>query len=94
VHRHDHPQVRVDVLELLAGQAEADVVHAGAAVLGRHRDAEQAELGIWSEGALEAVFAVELLNAGSDLARAPLPDRRSSRWCSSVSRINHDGLAS
>ena len=43
VHRHDHAQRRVDVLQLLAGQAEADVVHAGAAVLLRHRDAQQAQ---------------------------------------------------
>ena len=33
VHRHDHAQRRVDVLELLARQPERDVVHAGAAVL-------------------------------------------------------------
>ena len=45
VHRHDHAQRRVDVFELLAGQAERDVVHPRAAVLRRHGDAEQAELG-------------------------------------------------
>ena len=45
VHRQDHAQRRVDVLELLARDAEADVVHAGAAVFGRHADAEQAEVG-------------------------------------------------
>ena len=33
MHRHDHAQRGVDVLELLAGQAQRDVVHPGAAVL-------------------------------------------------------------
>ena len=44
MHRHDHAQRRVDVFELLTDDPEADVVHAGAAILLRHRTAEQAKL--------------------------------------------------
>ena len=77
VHRHDHAQRRVDVLELLAGQAEADVVHAGAAVLLRHRDAEQTERRHAAEHAIaiEAMLPVGFPDVRRDLARAPLADR-------------------
>ena len=77
MHRHDHAQRRVDVLELLAGEAEADVVHAGAAVFLRHRDAEQAELRHAAEDALaiEAVLPIVFPDVRRDLARAPFADR-------------------
>src|SRR5262245_55001267 len=41
--RHDDAQRRIDVFELFARQPQADVVHAGATVLFRHRNAEQSE---------------------------------------------------
>ena len=73
VHRHDDAQRRVDVFEFLAGQAERDVVHPGAAVLDGHRDAEQAELGHLRQDVLvEAVRAVEFLDARRNLTGAPL----------------------
>ena len=76
VHRHDHAQRRVDVLELLADDAEADVVHAGAAVLGRHRRAEQPEVGhLREDAAVEAVLAIEVVDLRLHLARAPLAHR-------------------
>ena len=57
--------------------AEADVVHAGAAVLLRHRDAEQAELGHPAEDALaiETVLAIVLADVRRHLARAPFANR-------------------
>ena len=73
VHRHDHAQRRVHVLELLAGEAEADVVHAGAAVLRRHRDAEQAEL----------------RHLRQDRSRSNRCSRSSSRMCGATSRAAH-----
>ncbi len=73
VHRHDHAERRVDVLELLARQTQADVVHARAAVLDRHRDAEQAELGhLRQNRRIEGVGAVELLDPGRHLAARPV----------------------
>ena len=75
VHRHDHAQRRVDVLELLARQAEAQVVHARAAVLLRHGDAEQPELGHLREHVpVEAVLAIEVVDVRRDFAGAPLAD--------------------
>ena len=76
VHRHDHAQRRVDVLELLADDAEADVVHAGAAVLLRHRAPEQTELRhLRNDRRIEPVLAIELANPRRDFARAPLAHR-------------------
>ena len=75
MHRHDDPQRGVDVFELLADDPEADVVHAGAAVLLRHRAAEQAQLRhLRQDGRVEPVLAIELADARRDFARAPLPD--------------------
>ena len=55
----------------------ADVVHAGAAVLLRHRDAEQTELRHPAEDALaiEMVLAVVVADVRRDVARAPLANR-------------------
>ena len=51
----------------------ADVVHAGAAVLHRHRDAEQPEFGhLRQDLRVEAVRAIELLDPRRDLAARPL----------------------
>ena len=60
MHRHDDAQRGVDVLELLAGEAQADVVHPGAAILLRDRDTEQSEPGHAAEDAIaiEAMLAV------------------------------------
>src|SRR5207253_3537891 len=44
MHRHDDAERGIDILELLARDPQADVVHAGAAVLLRDRDAEQPEV--------------------------------------------------
>ena len=76
VHRHDHAQRRVDVLELLADDAEADVVHAGAAVFLRDRTAEQAKLGhLRQDVRVESMLAIELANLRRHRARAPLAHR-------------------
>ena len=76
VHRHDHAQRRVDVLELLADEPEADVVHAGAAVLLRHRASEQPELRhLRKDAAVEPVLAIELADARRDFAGAPFAHR-------------------
>jgi hypothetical protein len=76
VHRHDHAQRRVDVLELLARQAQRDVVHAGAAVLLRHRAAEQSELRhLRQDVAVEPVLAIELPDLRRHFARPPLAHR-------------------
>ena len=76
VHGHDHAQRGVDVLQFLAGEAEADVVHARAAVLRRHRNAEQAELRhLRQDVGIEPVLPVEILDARRDLAGAPLAHR-------------------
>ena len=74
VHRHDHAQRGVDVFEFLAGQPQADVIHAGAAVLLRHRDAEQAEPGHAAEDAIaiEAVLAIGLADVRRNFPRAPI----------------------
>ena len=69
VHRH------VDVLEFLGNHAEADVIHSRAAVLRRHRAAEQAELGhLRQDVPVEPVFAIEFPYLGRHLARAPFAD--------------------
>ena len=76
MHRHDHAQRRVDVFELFADDAQADVVHAGAAVFGRHRGAEQSQLGhLRQDAAVEAVLAIEVVDLRRDLARAPFAHR-------------------
>ena len=76
VHRQDDAQRRVRVLELFARDAEADVVHARAAVLRRHADAEQPELGhLRQQAAIERVLAIELLDARRNLPRRPLARR-------------------
>ena len=77
MHRHDHAQRCVDVLELFARKPEADVVHAGAAVLGRHRHAEQAKPRHAAENAvaIEMMRTVVLADERSDFARRPLAYR-------------------
>jgi hypothetical protein len=77
VNRHDHAQRRVDVLELFAGQPQADVVHAGAAVLLRHRDAEESELGHPAENsiAIEMVLAIVLADVRCHFTCGPLAYR-------------------
>ncbi len=75
MHRHDDAQRRVDVLQLLADEAETDVVHPGAAVLLWHRAAEQAEIGhLRQDIAVEPVLAIEVMDPGRDLARPPFTD--------------------
>jgi hypothetical protein len=75
VHRHDHPERRVDVFELLTDDPEADVVHASAAVRLGHGGAEQAHLRhLRQHGRVEPMLPIQLTNARCDLAGAPLPD--------------------
>ena len=75
MHRQNHAQRRVDVLEFLAGQAEADVVHAGAAVLGGHRHAEQTQFRhLGQDPAIELVGAIELADPRRHLASRPFAD--------------------
>ena len=76
VHRQDDAQRRVGVLQLFARDAEADVVHAGAAILRGHADAEQPELGhLRQQAAIERVLAIELLDAWRHFPRRPLARR-------------------
>ena len=65
------------IFELFAGDAQRDVVHAGAAVFLRHRDAEQPELRHPAEDAvaIEVVLAIVVADEGRDFARAPLANR-------------------
>jgi hypothetical protein len=73
VHRHDHAQRRVDVFELLACAAEADVIHARAAVFGRHADTQQAQVGhLRQDLRIELVRAIELADLRRHFAPAPL----------------------
>ena len=77
MHGHDHAQVRVHVLELLGDEAEAQVVQPGAALLLRDADAQQVQVGhALQEGALEAVLAVQVVDAWAPPrgrpSRAPL----------------------
>ncbi len=96
MHRHDHAQVRVDVLELLAGEAEADVVHARPAPLLGDADPEQRELRhLAQEVALEAVLAVELVDAGRDARAGPVAHRRDQRAVLLAElEVDHEGSSS
>src|SRR4029453_18485738 len=78
--RHDHAQVGVDVLELLAGEPEAQVVHACAAPLLRDADPQQLELAhALQEVAVEAVRAVEVVDLRLDFLPRPLAHRLDER---------------
>ena len=87
VHRQDDAERRVHVLQLLAGQAEADVIEPRAAVLLGHAHAQEAELRHAAENAVpvELVIAVELRgSAGPPPERAHSRTDCSTRRCSSV----------
>ena len=72
----DDAQRRVHVLELFAGQAEGQVVHARAAVLRRHREAEQPQRGhLRQEAAVERVRAIEVADTRGHLAAGPFAHR-------------------
>jgi hypothetical protein len=72
VHGENDAQRGVHILELLACETEADVIHARAAVLRRHADAQQTKLGHLSENRrVEAVLAIELANHGRHLGAPP-----------------------
>ena len=73
MHRHDHAQRRVDVFELFAREAEADVVHPGAAVLRRARRPRAVRAPPSAEGS----------------PRSNLCARSSSRICGATSRAAH-----
>ena len=75
----DDAQRGVDVLQFLAGETEADVVHARAAVLGRDADAQQAEGGhLRQDRRVEAVLAVQFRDVRAR-PRAPPIRGRSAR---------------
>src|SRR5262249_35440904 len=66
----------VHVLELLAGEPEAHVVHPRPAELLRDADAQELELRhLGEEAPLEAMLAVEVVDLGSDLAPRPVAHR-------------------
>ena len=76
MHREDDTQRRVGVLQFFARDAETDVVHAGAAILRGHADAEKPELcHLRKKAAIECVLAIELLDAWRDLAGRPFASR-------------------
>ena len=77
VDRHDHPQRRVDVLELFARDPEADVIHARAAVFLRHRNPKQAKLCHAAQDAIavEMMPAIVLADVRRHLTRRPLAHR-------------------
>ena len=73
---HDHAQEGVDVLQLLAGEGERDVVEPGAAVLLRNGQTENAELAHLVEHfGVELALGVPLLDVGRDFARGELAHR-------------------
>ena len=54
----------------------AEVVHPGAAVLGRDADAQQAEVGhLGQDVGVKPVFAVQILDPRRNFARRPFADR-------------------
>src|SRR4029077_19686681 len=65
------------VLEFLAGDTQAHVVHSGAAVLLRHRDPQESKPGHASKNAIavEAMMPVVFLDVRRDLTRGPLSNR-------------------
>src|SRR4029453_5560655 len=78
--RHDHAQVGVDVLELPAGEPEAQGVHAGAPPLLREADPQQLPLAhALQEVAVEAVRAVEVVDLRLDFLPRPLAHRLDER---------------
>ena len=67
---HDHPQKGVDVLQLLAGEGEGDVVEPGAAILLRDGETEDAELTHLAQHfGVELALGVPLLDVRCDLSR-------------------------
>ena len=73
VHRQDHAEGRVHVLEGFTGDAKAEVVHAGAAVLFGDGHAQQAELGkLRQQAPVECVRAIQFADSGRDFASSPL----------------------
>src|SRR5215211_6756112 len=67
---HDHPQKGVDVLQLLAGEGEGDVVEPGASILLRDGETEDAELAHFAQRLrVELAFGVPLLDVRRDLTR-------------------------
>jgi hypothetical protein len=76
MHRHDHAQRRVHVLQFLAREAERDVVHSGPAILLRNRDAEQAERRhLRQDVGIETVGSIQLADPRPDFAACPLAHR-------------------
>ena len=76
VDAHDHPQEGVDVLQLLAGEGEGDVVEPGAAILLRDGKAEDAELAHLAQHlGVELALGIPLLDVWRDLARGELAHR-------------------
>ena len=75
VDRHDDAKRRVHVLEFFARQAEANVVHADAAVFLRHGNPQQSQRRHPSENApaVETVLPIDLLSVGPNLAHPPMP---------------------
>ena len=70
MNRHRDAQKRVACLQLFAHKAERDVIEAGAAVLFRNTNAEQAELGhLVENGAFKMRFFVPFFDIRRDLAR-------------------------
>jgi len=68
VDAHDHPEGRVRPLQLLAQEAQADVVHARTAVALGDRRAEEAQLAHLAEGGQgHLVTLVPLADVGQDL---------------------------
>jgi hypothetical protein len=93
VNRHDHAQRRVEVLELLARDAERDVVHSRAAVLLRDRDPQQSELRHTAQNpfAIEVMLAVVLADVRRHFAGAPLANGTLEQFVFvRKSEINHD----
>ena len=75
VDREDDPGGGADPADLLDDEAVGDRVHAGAAVLLRHRHSGEAELaGLIEKGARELAALVDLLGAGTDDLLGEPPD--------------------
>src|SRR3954451_13451531 len=73
---HDHSQESVDVLQLLAGEGERDVVEPGTAILLRDGKTEDAELAHLAQHfGMKLDFGVPLLDVRRHLARRELAHR-------------------
>src|SRR5262249_7456301 len=74
MHGHDDAERGVDVLELFARETETDIIHPGAAVVLRYRNAEQTQLPHATNDpvAIEPVLTIVFSNVRRNIPGRPL----------------------